>query len=223
MKNYKKRRVRRGEVKVVEGINHKKLIVDGKVQLITGENIPETIFVSDINLLNDKKLNVLCVGLGGGYTLTEILKHSNVIHVDVVEIYNSVIYSLKKFETYDIIKKDNRVNIINKNIVKYLQKSEKKYDLIVIDLCHPELESSKNIYEEKFFLDLKSVLTDDGLILKWFYNNGYIQTTGKHIYNKIKNICKGIFNVCKSKVVEETIYFFITDNIMLKSKNRNYE
>ncbi|HPD19218.1 MAG TPA: spermidine synthase, partial [Candidatus Goldiibacteriota bacterium] len=82
---------------------------------------------------NPKK--VLVIGGGDGGTVREVLKHKTAKQVDFVEIDEAVYKVSKKyFKTLtNGLEQDGRVNFLFTDGIKFIEKTKKKYDVILID------------------------------------------------------------------------------------------
>ena len=169
--------------------------IDNKPQMIIPSNdekkrlMGEIIFVEEIDKLSHKNnLNILNIGLGAGYTTQEILKRNNVSNLDVIEIYQEVIDNLREFETYFDIVSDERTNIICADAYNYVETCDKKYDIVVMDICQPEIECSGKLFEEDFIKNVKKILKEDGIFLIWYYHvNNKRKDHANKVYFNLKN------------------------------------
>ena len=202
------------------------LTIDGMTQMVIPKDINkisqmgEILFLEKMDDFANDNTNVLCIGLGAGYTTREILKR-NIKSLDVIEVYQGVIDVLKEFETYDDIINDKRCNIICDEATNYVLNTDKKYDVIIIDVCQPSLEISKKLFQLEFFIDLKNILNENGIILYWYYN---VRNKGKNDIAKstVKSL-KKVFNFVdfinmKNSIRQDT-YFFASDNIQAFDKD----
>ena len=205
---------------------NKSLYIDGKPQMIIPNDkdkisqMGEILFLDKMDNFVNNNTNVLCVGLGAGYTAREILKR-NIKSLDIVEVYQSVIDVLKEFDTYDNIINDKRCNIICDEATNYVLNTDKKYDIIIIDVCQPELDVSKNLFQLEFFIDLKNILNENGIILYWYYN--IKSKSRKDIAKSTVKSLKKVFNFVDFINMENSIfkdtYFFTSDNIQAFDKD----
>lgn len=144
---------------------------------------------------NPKK--VLIIGGGDGGTLKEVLKH-NVEGVDLVEIDKEVINIAKDFFP-DIASSfnDKRAKIIAEDGVKYLKKTEKIYDVILVDSSEPFGPSSV-LFTEEFYLTMKKKTTENGVISaqlgSYLFHKDFINEFFKKIRKLFKNsyLYKGV-------------------------------
>jgi spermidine synthase len=213
-------------IKIKENKILKSLFIDGKPQMMIPQDknkqkfMGEILFVHKMNEFISENTNILNIGLGAGYTTREILKQ-NVKSVDVVEFYQEVIDLLKEFDTYLDIINDKRCNIICDEATNFVSTTNKKYDVIIVDVCQPDLELSKKLFELEFFQELKKVLNQNGIILFWYYNIKHNDKLNI-AKNMIENL-KSTFNFIDFILIKESIYqdtyFFISDDPQEKDEN----
>ena len=117
--------------------------------------------------LHDNPKDVLLIGLGTGITLDAIARHA--IHsVDCVEIVGDLIKTTQYFFTGKpriLERKD--VNIIVEDGRNYMARTNKKYDIINMDLIHPESSGAASLFTKEYFEDAKKALRSNGLVAQW--------------------------------------------------------
>lgn len=217
------------DVKIEESKYHKILKIFDRPQMIVPydikyrKNMSEILFVNAMDFHSNKKdLNVLNIGLGAGYTTEEILKRDYIKKLDVVEIYQEVIDLLPNFDTYDKIIHNPKLNIICEDGKEYVKNTEEKYDIIVIDLCHPDLECCKELFEYEFYSNLEKILNKNGIILIWYYSNLYRiknYTIGKNIINDLDNIYNFVDFIEIPESVGKYSYFFASNKMYNYNQN----
>lgn len=201
-------------------------IIDGKPQMIIPQNkvflplMGEILFLKDLDLLKNRSVSVLNIGLGAGYTTQEILKCKNVLELDVIEIFQEVIDKLNEFDTYESIISDSRCNIICSDAYEYVKNSEKKYDVIIMDICQPDFEYCGKLFTDEFIELISNILNDDGMFLTWYYrhnkNENYLKIS-KSYYNSLKKV---FMNVDYAELVEslnKDTYFFASNKYQVKN------
>lgn len=144
-----------GEVKVMDNI----LTIDDRGQCIFNENIDQGVSVIEgqIRKLGDNS-KILNIGLGCGGTLKALTKLTSET-VDVVEINSVVVDANKQFtNTLD----NPQVNLIVDDGLKYLEKTEKRYDAIVMVIDDPQVLISSDLYTTDAFRIYSDKLTENG-------------------------------------------------------------
>ena len=117
--------------------------------------------------LHDHPKDILLIGLGTGITLDAIARHA--IHsVDCVEIVGDLINTTQYFFNRKprILEKEE-VNIIVEDGRNYMARTKKKYDIIIMDLIHPESSSAASLFTKEYFEDAQKTLRDNGLVAQW--------------------------------------------------------
>ncbi len=110
--------------------------------------------------------HVLVVGGGDGGTVREVLKHSSVESVDLVEIDEIVVRECKKH--MPALSKgfsDKRANIIFQDGAKYVKETDKKYDVVIVDSPDP-VGPAVVLFEKEFYENIKKILNPDGLMVE---------------------------------------------------------
>lgn len=115
-------------------------------------------------LQNPKAKKVLLVGGGIGGGLKEALKYSKV-EVDYVELDPEIIgLSLPFLPDEEMrILKDNRVHTFYQDGRAFLNKTQKKYDIIILNLPEPATAQINRFYTKEFFLLTKERLEEGGI------------------------------------------------------------
>lgn len=142
----------------------KMLVLDGIIQLTQFDNFAYHEMIAHVPLMahpNPKR--VLIVGGGDGGTLKEVLKHKSVTEVVACEIDTEVIRMAKKYfpelaSSYD----DPRVTLLTQDAVAYVKSKENYFDVICVDSSDP-IGPAVKLFEEEFYEDMKTALTEDGI------------------------------------------------------------
>jgi len=115
-----------------------------------------------------KDLKVLNIGLGCGLTLSRILDLVSP-RVDVVEINPVIVQANRQLSG---VLESPRVNLIVDDGLNYLKKTGKTYDVIIIDVEHPDVAHSSNLYTVEAFKLAAEALSDEGVLGFWNYEVG---------------------------------------------------
>lgn len=184
---------------------HRYLYIETRVQCSTeglkNKAVSEINFANiSIDALDKANLNVLNIGLGCGFTLSEIVKHQNVRNVDVVEINPVMPEATKYFNDFTgHVLENSKVNLIFNDGYKYLLSTDQKYDLIIMDIEHPSVIYSSNLYSLEFYKLVRKALNQDGIFTQWSYRP--IPDAQVINYNTLKTVfadvvpkISGVFN-----------------------------
>jgi len=113
--------------------------------------------------------NILIIGGGDGLALREVLKYEDVGKVTLVDL-DPAITTL--FKTHPTLSKLNhhsydnpKVNVVNMDAWKYVEKSNKLYDVIIIDLPDPNNISLSRLYTQTFYRLLSKHLSRAGAMV----------------------------------------------------------
>lgn len=108
--------------------------------------------------------NVLVIGGGDGGTVRELIRHSSVKHIDLVEIDREVVEKSREYFPQIASQFDNpRVHIHYEDGLKFVKSPHLKYDIALIDSTDP-VGPAVGLYEKPFYNDVCDCLTDDGMI-----------------------------------------------------------
>lgn len=144
------------------------LILDGKIQCSEADEfIYHESLVHPPMITHPKPETVFIAGGGEGATLREVLGHSTVKRVVMVDIDKEVPDICKRFlpslgqDSFE----DSRVELLHADAQKYLDETREKFDVIIIDLTEPLEEGPAYLlYTQEFYQGLKEKLTQDGLV-----------------------------------------------------------
>jgi len=113
--------------------------------------------------------NILVIGGGDGIALREILKYNDVKGITLVDLDPAV---TTLFKTHPKLSKINhhaydnkKVTVVNMDAWKFIEKSQKLYDVIVIDLPDPNNISLSRLYSETFYRLLGTHLSRAGAMV----------------------------------------------------------
>lgn len=144
-------------------------------------------YITSLGSIFPKGSNSLVLGLGGGVVskqLKDYCKHN----VDAVELDDRII----EISKINFNLKNSGVRIVHDDARRYIKKSRKKYDFVVLDIFNGEIIPSHGLSKESFE-DLKKVLNPNGIVVINF--NGFLSgregRSGRSLY---KTICAAGFN-----------------------------
>ncbi|GGR83710.1 polyamine aminopropyltransferase 2 [Streptomyces aureoverticillatus] len=128
---------------------------------------------------------VLILGGGDGLAAREVLRHSGVRHVDVVEIDPGVVRLAREdpalSELNGHVYRDRRVRVTHADAFRWLRgphERHRPYDVVLADLPDPGITASTKLYSQEFYGLLARVLADDG---RFAVHAGPVVTRG-HTY-----------------------------------------
>ena len=144
------------------------LILDGKIQSSEkDEFIYHEVLVHPAMLAHPKPEKVFIAGGGEGCTLREVLAHKTVEKVVMVDIDAKVIDICRQFlpsfhqNSFD----DSRAELHFTDARKYLEGSDDKFNVIIIDLADPlDKGPARLLYTQEFYQIVKQRLEPDGIM-----------------------------------------------------------
>ncbi|MEX0772041.1 MAG: polyamine aminopropyltransferase [Balneolales bacterium] len=161
------------------------MVIDGMVMLSEVDEFVYHEMLTHVGMFshpNPEK--VLIIGGGDGGTAREVLKHKAVQSVDMVEIDETVVRAAKQFLP-NVGDFDNpRLNVVYENGLTFVEKSDNKYDVIIIDGSDP-VGPAVGLFKKAFYEGCHRALTGNGVLTA--------QTESPWISGYHKNI-KDLFN-----------------------------
>jgi len=115
---------------------------------------------------HDNPSSVLIVGGGDGGILREVLKHSSIQRVVLVEIDGSVIEMSKKYfpKVSDGAFDDHRVEVIIQDASEYVRETSETFDVIICDSTDP-VGPGAVLFTSAFYADCKELLREKGIFV----------------------------------------------------------
>lgn len=112
---------------------------------------------------------VLVLGGGDGLAAKEILRYGDVRHIDLVDLDPAITDLARQHPIFkqlnDDALNDPRVTIHNADAFNFVEKAEKTYNVIIIDLPDPSNESLGKLYSKEFYGLVQRILAADGVMV----------------------------------------------------------
>jgi len=106
---------------------------------------------------------VLIIGGGDGGTAREVMKHTSVIQVDMVEIDKTVV-DASKLHMPQVGDFDNpKLNVLYEDGIAFIKNVKDPYDVIIIDGSDP-VGPAEGLFEKEFYEMCYNALSDDGVL-----------------------------------------------------------
>lgn len=174
------------------------LILDGKIQSSEkDEFIYHEALVHPAMLAHPKPEKVFIAGGGEGCTLREVLAHKTVKKVVMVDIDEEVINICRRFlptfhqNSFD----DIRAELHFTDARKYLEGSEDKFDVIIIDLADPLAKGpARLLYTQEFYQIVQQGLEPDGIMSVQAESAGWTELQN---FTAIANTLKTVFPIVR--------------------------
>ena len=145
------------------------LVLDNKIQSAEfDEYIYHEALVHPAMFAHPTPKNILVLGGGEGATIREVLKHSTVEKVTMVDIDGELVELCKKHlqKWHQNSFFDPRCNIIYADAWDYVENTKEKFDVIIADISDPvEGGPALNIYTKDFYQLVYNSLDEQGIFV----------------------------------------------------------
>ncbi len=187
---------KKSKYQLIEVIKHevfgKILFLDGKPQVTEfDEWIYHESLVHPPMILHGSPKDVLIIGGGDGGALREVLKHPTVKNIVLVDLDPEVMNVVRKYlpEIPGGAFDDSRVKIIHEDGRKYVENTDSKFDVIIVDVTDPCSGIASKLFTKEFYKVCKNSLREDGVIVTQAESVNF-----SHLYFEISfpTICRTI-------------------------------
>ena len=166
----------------------KMLVLDGVFQTCLFDEFIYHEMIAHVPLLShpDPK-RVLVIGGGDGGTVREVLKHSGVEMVEMVEIDGMVVDVCKRFLpeiSQVLIDAPSRLRLEIGDGIAHMRDAENAYDVIIVD-CSDPVGPGVGLFGREFYRDVHRALKADGLFVQQTESPFYHQQLIRRLYRDI--------------------------------------
>jgi spermidine synthase len=166
---------------------------------------------------------ILILGGGEGATLREVLKHSTVDSVIMVDIDQTLIETSKKYLSnwHSGSFEDPRTELIIKDAFEFVNKTNKAFDVIICDIDDPvEGSPAATIYTKEFYESIKGILKEDGIFVTQTIELLYNENDLHSILNKtIASVFKITESYCEYIPSFDGMWGFVIGSNKVSAKN----
>lgn len=165
------------------------LVLDGMVMTTDKDEFVYHEMVAHVPLFtHPNPKHVLVVGGGDGGVIREVLKHKSVEKATLVEIDGKVIeYSKKYLPNIAGDLDDPRVEVKVDDGFMHIAKSEREYDVIMVDSTEP-VGPAVNLFSKGFYDGIAKALKDDGIFVAQTDNPWFKADLISQVYKDVKEI-----------------------------------
>ena len=151
------------------------IFVNGKSDGNTRGDYFTTVMLAHIPALLAKKIENTCViGFGTGTTIGILSLYPDAQNIDVAEISNVSIANAYLFDSYNFnVSTNPKVKFHEMDAFRFLEGTEKKFDLIVSEPSNPWVAGIENLYSKNFYNIAKRKMTEDGLFVQWMHTYSF--------------------------------------------------
>lgn len=167
----------------------KMLLLDGAVMLTEKDEFIYHEMIAHVPLsTHPHPRHLLVIGGGDGGTIREVLKHSSIEQIDLVEIDARVIEVCETyFPQVSNRLKDPKVRLRIEDGVTFVKKSKNSYDIVLVDSTDP-VGPAKGLFERVFFEDLFDCLRKDGIMVAQSESPFFHQSIIQEMYQTLETI-----------------------------------
>jgi spermidine synthase len=187
---------------IINGHHEMEMIIDGVFIMASYNHLSSELLIRNAmkHFQTVKDINILVGGLGMGFTVKEACSYPGIEKVDVVEIQPAVVkWNHEHFINFNGgCLNDNRVKIIIDDFYDYVTGTDKRYDLISMDIDNGPMmlvkANNERVYNLGFFERIKEIMKPKGIFVIWSCNEepGLLEQT------------RQIFKTCyMEEVIEE--------------------
>lgn len=140
------------------------LTIDGMVMLSEKDEFVYHEMLAHVGLFSHPKPErVLIIGGGDGGTAREVMRHSSVQQVDMVEIDEAVVRASQEFLPEVGDWNNPKLNVLFEDGIQFVKDIEVPYDAIIIDGSDP-VGPAEGLFENEFMQACYDGLTGDGVL-----------------------------------------------------------
>jgi spermidine synthase len=133
---------------------------------------------------------VLVIGGGDGGTVREVVKHTAVQQVEMVEIDGLVVDVSKRFLpeiSQALVEENPKLRLTIGDGIGHMAASQNKYDVIIVD-CSDPIGPGEGLFTAAFYKDVHKALKPDGLFVQQTESPFYHQELLTRLRKDIANI-----------------------------------
>lgn len=140
------------------------MTIDGMVMLSERDEFVYHEMIAHIPLFSHPEpKRVLIIGGGDGGTAREVLRHSTVEHVDLVEIDETVVRASKQYLPAVGDFDNPKLNVIHEDGTVFVKNVTEAYDVIIVDGSDP-VGPAEGLFGKAFFKDCYEALNNNGIL-----------------------------------------------------------
>lgn len=140
------------------------MTIDGMVMLSQkDEFVYHEMVAHPVMFAHPNPEKVLIIGGGDGGTAREVLRHSSVKHLDLVEIDEAVVRASKEYFPDVGAWDDERLTVLFEDGISFVKAAKAEYDVVIIDGSDP-VGPAEGLFEKEFFQYCFDGLKEDGVL-----------------------------------------------------------
>ena len=167
----------------------KMLVLYGSLMVCDKDNNSYNEMITHVPLLSHTRPDdVLIIGGGDCGALTETMKHPEVKSCLMCEIDRKVVEtSQKHFPHLTVGLDDPRANVVYQDGKKFIENTEARYDIILLDLSDP-IGPAADLFQKAFHQKVFERLKEDGILVAQSESPYYNQDTFSSLISNLKTV-----------------------------------
>ncbi len=167
----------------------KMLVLYGSLMVCDTDNNAYNEMIAHVPLFcHPDPRQVLIIGGGDCGALTEVMKHPEVERCTMCELDEMVVeVSKRHFPRLTAGASDSRANMIFQDGKKFIEDTDEKFDLILLDLSDP-VGPAADLFQKSFHQDVYDRLNDSGIMVAQSESPYFNQETVRAMYTNLKSI-----------------------------------
>ena len=167
----------------------KMLVLYGSLMVCDNDNNSYNEMITHVPLFSHPSpKRVLIIGGGDCGALTEVMKHPEVESCIMCELDEKVVeVSRRHFPDLCVGADNPRAELIFQDGKKFIETTEDKFDIIILDLSDP-VGPAADLFQKEFHQQVFDRLNDDGILVAQTESPFYNQDTVKSIYANLTQI-----------------------------------
>ena len=177
------------------------LFLDNEVQSAQADEfIYHESLIHPVMVMHQKPESILIMGAGEGATARELFKHNTVKEITAVDIDKDMMDITKNYleHWHQGAINDSRYSLLIQDARKYVENTDKKFDIIISDLTDP-LEDSQvgRLYTKEFYQIMKTKMNTGGFFVaqantidpEKMKTHSSIVKTLKEVFKNVRSYC----------------------------------
>ncbi len=165
------------------------LVLYGSLMVCDNDNNAYNEMITHVPLFcHPAPRQVLIIGGGDCGALTEVIKHPEVEKCLMCELDEKVVETARKFfPGLTAGLQDARAELTFQDGKKYIEETDKKYDLILLDLSDP-IGPAADLFQKKFHQQVHDRLNDNGIMVAQSESPYFNQETVRAMYANLREV-----------------------------------
>ncbi|MGE5422974.1 MAG: polyamine aminopropyltransferase, partial [Ignavibacteriales bacterium] len=188
------------KISVVDTVDFgRALVLDGMVQTTDRDEFIYHEMIAHVPMMaHPDPHKVLVIGGGDGGVVREVLKHSTVRHIDLVEIDQRVVeVSRQYFPAIALGLDDPRSHLHFTDGVQFVKDAASDYDVVIVDSSDP-IGPAVQLFNEDFYKNVYKILREDGIMTAQAESPTFFQASFQAVNRNMRRVfpISGVYLAC---------------------------